>query len=277
MLSLFLGATLWAQIALFTQSEQDTPTRIDWKENRLTLLSPRLPNGKTEVWYLEAFCRPGSTKREWEQSVIPHKTTRLDGEGAKGSLRLRTEVEGGVVLTHTIRVTKDGVRFDIHAENRGSQKAEVDWAQPCMQVADFTGRTQETYIERTFIFTNRKERQGLTLLSELPRNEEARYRGGQVFVPKEVNRDDVNPRPLSDTIPANGLIGCFSADDKSILAMAWSDTQELFQGVIVCIHSDFRIGGLNSGEKKHLWGKIYLVPNDIPALLRRYRRDFGRR
>ena len=28
------------------------------------------------------------------------------------------------------------------------------------------------------------------------------------------------------------------------LATAWEPYQELFQGVIVCMHSDFRIGGL---------------------------------
>ena len=102
---------------------------------------------------------------------------------------------------------------------------------------------------------------------------------GQVYVPQGVDPNDVNPRPISKTRPANGLVGCFSADEKMILAMAWDHTQELFQGVIVCIHNDFRIGGLKAGERKRLRGKIYLVPNDVEKLLDRYRRDFppGRR
>ena len=59
-----------------------------------------------------------------------------------------------------------------------------------------------------------------------------------------------------------------------ILATAWEPYQELFQGVIVCLHSDFRIGGLEPGESKRIRGKIYLVDADVPALLTRYRKDF---
>ena len=104
----------------------------------------------------------------------------------------------------------------------------------------------------------------------------ARYTPGQVYVPAGIELDDVNPRPISKTQPVNGLVGCFSADEKMILATAWDHTQELFQGVIICLHSDPRIGGLEAGQTKRLHGKIYLVPNDVNALLERYHRDFGR-
>ena len=43
------------------------------------------------------------------------------------------------------------------------------------------------------------------------------------------------------------------------MATAWEPIQELFQGVIVCLHSDFRIGGLKPGESKKIHGKIYLM------------------
>ncbi len=75
-------------------------------------------------------------------------------------------------------------------------------------------------------------------------------------------------------MPSNGLIGCVSADGRELLASAWEPYQELFQGVYVCLHSDFRIGGLAPGGSKTIRGKIYLMPADIPALLERYRRDF---
>ena len=81
-------------------------------------------------------------------------------------------------------------------------------------------------------------------------------------------------RPLSELVPSSGLIGCFSADEARILATAWEPYQELFQGVAVCLHADFRLGGLGAGETKRVRGKIYLVPNDVPALLKRYERDF---
>jgi hypothetical protein len=103
---------------------------------------------------------------------------------------------------------------------------------------------------------------------------EARYTPGQVWAAPGVAPDDVNPRPLNPHTPSNGLIGCFSADDSMIFATAWEPYQELFQGVITCLHSDFRIGGLEPGETKKIRGKIYFVPNDVPALLERYAKDF---
>jgi hypothetical protein len=56
--------------------------------------------------------------------------------------------------------------------------------------------------------------------------------------------------------------------------VAWEPYQEIFQGVIACIHSDFRLGGLKPGETKIIRGKIYLVPARVEPLLARYQRDF---
>ena len=108
-----------------------------------------------------------------------------------------------------------------------------------------------------------------------PWADKARYTPGQVYAPRHVDRNDVNPRPLSPLVPSHGLTGCFSADEKMILAMAWEPYQELFQGVITCLHSDFRLGGLKPGETKHVRGKLYVVPADVDALFRRYARDFS--
>ena len=66
----------------------------------------------------------------------------------------------------------------------------------------------------------------------------------------------------------------YSKDEKWLFATAFEPYQELFQGVIVCLHADFRIGGLNPGETKKIRGKIYLMENDVSKLLTRYRRDF---
>ena len=53
---------------------------------------------------------------------------------------------------------------------------------------------------------------------------------------------------------------------QGAVATAWEPYQELFQGVIVCLHSDFRIGGLKPGESKTIRGKIYLMPADLTEL-----------
>ena len=246
---------------------------VGWTNNMLTIRAPGLPGEKLEVWYLEAFCRSGSTHRDWHQTTIAHRTELLLADPAGKHLRLRTRVEPGVEVLHEIRAGSDEVDFRLDLENKGSEAADVQWFQPCMRVGRFTGLNQSNYIERSFIFTA----SGLTTLDKTRRAEEALYRGGQVYVPRGINLEDVNPRPISPDQPENGLIGCFSQDNKSLLAMAWDDTQELFQGVIVCLHNDPRVGGLKAGERKKLHGKIYWLPNDPKILLERYRRDFDRR
>ena len=97
---------------------------------------------------------------------------------------------------------------------------------------------------------------------------------GQVWCPRHVNRADVEPHPLSELVPDNGLIGCFSADEECVMAIAWEPYQNLFQGIITCLHADFGINGLPAGESKRLRGRIYFAEADIPGLLERYRRDF---
>ena len=103
---------------------------------------------------------------------------------------------------------------------------------------------------------------------------QARYTPGQVWCPAGVPRTDVNPRPLSSLVPSNGLIGCFSGDDKLIWATAWEPYQELFQGVARCLHSDFRLGGIGPGQTLKIRGKMYVVLNNVSALVKRYERDF---
>ena len=147
---------------------------------------------------------------------------------------------------------------------------------PLSRLSKFTGFDEKTagsaedYLPKCFIFLDGK----LTRMPTPQWAKEARYTPGQVWCPANVPRTDVNPRPLSPLVPSNGLIGCFSGDEKQIFATAFEPYQELFQGVIRCLHSDFRLGGLQPGETKQIRGKIYLVPNDVPALLARYARDF---
>lgn len=243
---------------------------VSWTNNLLTISGPNLPGGKLEIWYLEAFCRSGAHARDWNQTVIPHKTELVSADQKGKRLQLRTRVEPEVEVLHDIRAGKDEVDFRLTLKNKGSQFADVQWFQPCLRAGGFTGLKQQDYHQRCFIFTER----GLTTLDKTRRTEEARYRGGQVYLPREIAFDEANPRPVSPDQPVNGLIGCFSADNQRLLAMAWDQTHELFQGVIVCLHNDPHVGGLKPGETKKLRGKVYLLPNDPAALLRRYRRDF---
>lgn len=248
----------------------DQPFSLRWEKNMLYIRSPRIPGETIPILYLEAYCKTGSTDRDWGQTVIPHKTRLISAEPTK--LRLQCKVASSVSVEHEIESDLDSVTFRLSAHNAGDAFVDVDWAQPCMRVGAFTGLKQDDYFKRCFIFTDR----GLTLMTDTKRATQARYTPGQVYVPAGINRNDVNPRPLSPEVPTNGLVGAFSYDNRKILAVAWDQTQELFQGVIVCIHSDFRIGGLKPGETKKLLGKLYVVDNDVEKLLARYKKDFAK-
>jgi hypothetical protein len=169
------------------------------------------------------------------------------------------------------------VDFRLTARNPTDTASEAHWAQPCIRVEKFTGTTNADarelvpqYARKCFLFVGGK----LQRLPTMPWADQARYVPGQVYVPKHVDRNDVNPRPLSTLAPSSGLCGCFSADEKQIMAVAWEPYQEVFQGVIACMHNDFRIGGLAAGATKKIRGKLYIVPADVPALVSRFEKDF---
>ncbi len=260
----------------------NVPLRLSWKKNILTIegsddpSGPRLPGGKMDVLYIEAYCRPNSQTTDWGRTVIGHRTEVVSLSDDRTRLALRCTLRDGVVVDHVITAKHDEIDFRIIARNPTAKASEAHWAQPCIRVGAFTGRGDPQnprtfeYIEKSFVFLEGK-------LERMPTRDwarEARYVPGQVWAAPSVPRTDVNPRPLSKHTPSNGLIGCFSADDRTVFATAFEPYQELFQGVITCLHSDFRIGGLAPGQTKKIRGKIYIVPNDLPALLRRYHRDF---
>jgi hypothetical protein len=249
--------------------------RIRWTDNLLEIESaprePALPGGKLTVNYLEAYCRGGSTDRDWRQTVIPHKT-RLISAGKDGSeLELECRLEDGVRVRHKIAAGVDEVDFRLSAHNPTAAASAAQWAQPCIRVGGFTGRSQQDYLPQCFILVAGQVKR----LPTEPWATQARYVPGQVYCPAHVARNDVNPRPLSTIVPSHGLIGCFSLDGRWIVASAWEPYQELFQGVITCVHSDFRIGGLKPGETKSIRGKIYVTRQSIESLVRRYERDFS--
>ena len=245
-------------------------------KNWLVIQGPHLPKGEIRINYLEAYCRPNSTTADWHDTTIGHTTELVSLSEDKKTLKLRCAVKDGVVVDHVITAGKDDVTFAITAHNPTETPSNAHWAQPCIRLGDFTGydnkgKDIDDYLPKCFIFLDGK----LARLPDIkPWEKQARYIPGQVWCPLSVPRTDVNPRPLSTLVPSNGIIGCFSGDEKWVFAVVFEPYQELFQGVARCLHSDFRIGGLKPNETKQVKGKIYIVPNDIPALLTRYLRDF---
>ena len=257
-------------LALFLICLTAPAIEVSWTNNLLTVSGANLPGGKMEVWYLEAFCRSGAHERDWRQTTLPHKTVLLTNDGNR-VLRFRTLVQTNVEVNHVVTAGADEVDFHFTLANHGSDDIDLQWFQPaCIRVEKFTGCGQSNYTAKSFIFTER----GLTTLDQTRRTEDALYRGGQVYVMPGVELRDANPRPLCLDPPTKSLIGCFSSDGRQLLATASDSTHELFEGVYVCLHSDPRIGGLKAGETKTIRAKLYVLPNDVPALLRRYEKDF---
>jgi len=245
----------------------------DW----LIVRGSQIPGGELRTNYLEAYCRAGSTDADWVQhTVVKHTSETLSLSADNKVLRLRDTLADGVIVEHTITAQDDAIDFQLVAHNPTDKASEAHWAQPCVRLSAFTGFDGKTagnatdYLPKCFIFLDGK-------LARMPTPEwatQARYTPGQVWCPRDVPRTDVNPRPLSKLVPSNGLIGCFSGDEKMIWATAWAPYQELFQGVARCLHSDFRLGGLAPDETKKIRGKMYIMRADVGALLSRYAKDF---
>jgi hypothetical protein len=259
------------------QAQVAKPLTISWDKNYLTVHGD-FPGGELRTHYLEAYCRPGSTDQDWRTlTVIPHTAEMLEASPDKKIIKLRNKLADGVTVEHTITAGNDEVDFRLVAHNPTDKPSLAHWAQPCIRVDKFTGAGNAdaralvpAYARKCFLFIDGK----LTRMPTEPWAEKARYVPGQVYCPAGVDRNDVNPRPLSSLVPSSGLCGCFSADEKQIFAVAFEPYQEIFQGVIACIHNDFRIGGLAPGETKKVRGKMYFVPADVPALIKRFERDF---
>ncbi|MFO0915349.1 MAG: arylsulfatase [Pirellulales bacterium] len=266
--ALAVGVGGWSTTSVL--GAEPAALQLKWDRNLLVISGPQVPGTEIAINYLEAYCRAGSTDRDWGDTVIPHQTRLVSASDDGTRLELQCRVSDGVIVDHVITSTHDQVDFQITAHNPTERPSEIHWAQPCMRVDRFTGRDQAGYLEKCFVFLDGQ-------LTRMPTRDwatQARYTPGQVWCPAGVDRNDVNPRPLSSLVPSHGLIGCYSADESMILATAFEPYQELFQGVITCIHSDFRIGGLAPGETKKVRGKIYIVPAEVPRLVERYRRDF---
>jgi len=274
MKSLLTAAALF--LACFTGFAAEPSLTLAREGNFLVIRGAQIPGGEIRVNYLEAYCRAGSTDGDWKHTVVKHTSELVSLSDDAHVMKLRDTLEDGVTVDHAITAGPDEVDFRLVAHNPGNMRSEAHWAQPCVRLSKFLGMDEKTasnaedYLPKCFLFLDGK-------LTHMPTPQwatKARYVPGQVWCPANVPRSDVNPRPLNPLVPSNGLVGCFSSDDKVIYASAWEPYQELFQGVARCLHADFRLGGLQPGETKNIRGKIYLVPSDVDALLARYKKDF---
>ena len=113
--------------------------RIRWENNYLTIRGDDLPGQEMRVQYLEAYCRPGSTDRDWGQTVIGHTTELVSASDDGKVVKLRCTLKDGVVVDHVITAGRDEVDFRLTARNPTDKVSLAHWAQPCIRVDRFVG------------------------------------------------------------------------------------------------------------------------------------------
>src|SRR5271170_1150131 len=99
-ISLFGHVVFAGRLSAF---DGDRELSLSWEKEMLTIHGKHLPGGALSVWYIEAFCRPGSTRRDWDKTVVPHRTERLEASPDGRLIKLRSRLDDGVVVDHEIR------------------------------------------------------------------------------------------------------------------------------------------------------------------------------
>ena len=179
---------------------QPATPNLAWDKQLLTWSDPSFPGGSLQIWYPEAFCRTGAHGQTWDKTTWPHRTELLATNAAGTEIQFLTVVRETVELRHTARLLPDGLEFDFEFTNRGPD-IDLQWFQPaCVRVAGFTGADQQTFVDRSFIFTA----DGLAWLGGPGRTTRALYLGGQVFIPEFTQPGDANPRPIASARPVHG-------------------------------------------------------------------------
>src|SRR5207245_2693280 len=108
---------IWSFVSTPTLALASDDLTLNWTNNLLTLSSPTLPGGKLDIWYLEAFCREGSTGRDWGKTVLPHKTQLVSADPRH--LHFRTTVEPDVEMLHDILAGTDEIEIHFELKNNG--------------------------------------------------------------------------------------------------------------------------------------------------------------
>src|SRR5262245_54620349 len=122
-----------------------TGLTVAWADNFLVIRGPHVPGGEVRVWYIEAYCRPGSTDRAWNETVIGHKTELVSASDDGKRVDLKCTLKDGAIVNHEIRAGDDEVDFRITATNPTDKVSQAHWAQPCIRLDKFTGRTKDDY------------------------------------------------------------------------------------------------------------------------------------
>src|SRR5262245_43625593 len=113
-LSILAASFVASQPAQVARCAEPAGLTIAWEKNFLTVRGD-FPGRELKILYLEAYCRPGSTDREWRETVIPHTAEKLDASADGKLIKLRDKLADGVVVDQTITASSDQVYFRLVA------------------------------------------------------------------------------------------------------------------------------------------------------------------
>ena len=104
------------------KAEDAKPLGISWAKNYLTITGD-FPGESISILYLEAYCRPGSTDREWGETVIRHRAQLLSAE--ENVIKIRDVLTDGVVVDHVITAKSDEIDFQLIARNPTDKESQA--------------------------------------------------------------------------------------------------------------------------------------------------------
>ncbi len=99
--AMILAGLLWLAVLSLTSpllADESKSLKLLWEKSRLTISGEQVPGKEIKILYLEAYCRAGSTDREWGQTVIPHKTEMISAADDGRQIKLKCTVSDGVIV-----------------------------------------------------------------------------------------------------------------------------------------------------------------------------------
>src|SRR5437773_6594527 len=101
---------------------------VRWEKNFLRVRGDAVPGREIEIHYLEAYCRNGSTDRDWRETVIGHETEKVSAREDGSVIRLKDRLRDGVVVEHTITAGADEVDVRLTAHKPTQTESQAHWA-----------------------------------------------------------------------------------------------------------------------------------------------------
>src|SRR5260370_16677978 len=72
-------------VNLLADEQQPAPLELSWAKNFLTIRG-RFPGDEIKIMYLDAYCRPGSTDRDWSLTVLSHPARHIPAHAPVSSI-----------------------------------------------------------------------------------------------------------------------------------------------------------------------------------------------